>query len=434
MKKNSKNQATTNATTNAKNALQVKQSLQRLQETQKRYESERQTAQESGNERKAQAYEKMLATNAKRIEKTLEEYRQATARESAQGILKAERERAKAEYLKRLESMSEEERLEELSKKADKMPINESEVIDDITAQTMGERIAVKAIKTAYQASGNPFMLQLYSGLIVDILYSTKNAKSVISDGYDIAQIAIGFLLSYKGKKLSEESGLLNKDGESVTILRACFKAVNSYIMGERQTSYKKVYLEDIEGVFYEVPFKWDLPTIYDYKAVVNVIKKLKLSQMEKRILSMRMQGKSREDIATLLGVARGNVNTYLQRIAKKVQAVYGVEENALDNASKAREKETKKRNEETKKRNATPTQTKATDFESKTHAEKIATLKRLYLKAKAKGNEEKAENIKRYALKLEKDERRAQEVNTKQADIEKRLARLIKQANAPTK
>ena len=433
MRKNTNKTTQSNPKT-PKTATQAKQDLQRLQATQKRYESERQTAQESGDERKAQAYEKMIATNAKRIEKALDEYRQAVQRESATGILQAERERAKADYLKRLESMDENERLQEMENALKDLPVNDTETITDETAQTMGERIAIRALKTTYQASGNPFILRLYCGLIVDILHNTKSATDNITDGYDIAQNAVLFLLSYRGQKLTDNAnnGETDKDGNPVNILRACFRIVGRYIDGERQKEYKRAYLEDADGVFYEIPFKWDLPTIADYKAVARVIEKLKLSQMEKRIFSMRMQGKSRDEIATALNIARGNVNTYCQRIAKKAQAVYGVDEKTLETANNARARETAKRKAETAKRNANPTATKTADFESKTHAQKIATLKRLYRQAIKDGNQEKADKIKRFAVRLEKQHRQETATGEKQAEIEKRLARLMRQVNAP--
>ena len=392
MKKNSKNQATTNTTTNA------------------------------------------TATKKRLTGKALAKYRNALFANSATGILQAERQRAKMEYLKRLESMSESERLQEMENAENALPVNDTETIADETAQTMGERIAIRALKTTYQASGNPFILRLYCGLIVDILHNTKSATDNITDGYDIAQNAVLFLLSYRGQKLTDNAnnGETDKDGNPVSILRACFRVIGRYIDGERQKEYKRAYLEDAVGVIYEIPFKWDLPTIADYKAVSRVIEKLKLSQMEKRIFSMRMQGKSRDEIATALSIARGNVNTYLQRIAKKAQAVYGVDENALSIASKARANETAKRKAETAKRNAHPTTTKTADFESKTHAEKIATLKRLYKKAKASGNQEKADKIKAFAIRLERQHRQEIATAEKQAKIEKRVARLMRQVNAP--
>lgn len=395
MRKNSKNQATTNTTTATANANATAKTL---------------------------------------TGKALAKYRKQLFANSATGILQAERQRAKMEYLKRLESMDENERLQEMENALNALPVNDTETIADETAQTMGERIAIRALKTTYQASGNPFILRLYCGLIVDILHNTKSATDNITDGYDIAQNAVLFLLSYRGQKLTDNAnnGETDKDGNPITILRACFRVVGRYIDGERQKEYKRAYLEDADGVLYEIPFKWDLPTIADYKAVARVIEKLKLSQMEKRIFSMRMQGKSRDEIATALNIARGNVNTYCQRIAKKAQAVYGVDEKTLETANNARARETAKRKAETAKRNANPTATKTADFESKTHAEKIATLKRLYKKAKASGNQEKADKIKAFAIRLERQHRQEIATAEKQAEMEKRLARLMRQVNAP--
>ena len=395
MRKNSKNQATTNTTTATANANATAKTL---------------------------------------TGKALAKYRKQLFANSATGILQAERQRAKMEYLKRLESMDENERLQEMENALNALPVNATETIADETAQTMGERIAIRALKTTYQASGNPFILRLYCGLIVDILHNTKSATDNVTDGYDIAQNAVLFLLSYRGQKLTDNAnnGETDKDGNPITILRACFRVVGRYIDGERQKEYKRAYLEDADGVLYEIPFKWDLPTIADYKAVSRVIEKLKLSQMEKRIFSMRMQGKSRDEIASALNIARGNVNTYLQRIAKKAQAVYGVDEKTLETANGARARETQKRKAENTKRNAHPTTTKTADFESKTHAQKIATLKRLYKKAKASGNQEKADKIKAFAIHLEKQHRQEIATGEKQAEIEKRLARLMRQVNAP--
>ena len=366
--------------------------------------------------------------------KRLETYRKQLFANSANGILQAEKERAKQEYLKRLESMSESERLQEMENAVNALPVDDNETITDATAQTMGERIAVRALKTTYQASGNPFILRLYCGLIVDILHNTKTATETITDGYDIAQNAVLFLLSYRGQKLTDgaNNGEKDKDGNGITILRACFRIVGRYIDGERQKEYKRAYIEDENGLVYEIPFKWDLPTIADYKAVKRVIERLKLSQMEKRIFAMRMQGKSNTETANALSITENAVKVYRNRIRAKVAKVYGVDEKTAETAEKVRANETARRKTETAKRNATPTATKTADFDGKTYAEKIATLKRLYKKAKASGNAETAEKIKRYAVKLAKQHRNETATAEKQTEIEKRLARLVKQANAP--
>lgn len=133
-----------------------------------------------------------------------------------------------------------------------------AEIITADNVQTMGERIAVRALKTCYQKGGQPFIYALYCGLVADIT-ENKKTGAPLSDGYDIAQTASAYLCEYIGKTLQDKTtdGQTDKDGQPVTILRACFRAVNRYIMGERQHDYKRVYVDEIDEngatLYYEI-------------------------------------------------------------------------------------------------------------------------------------------------------------------------------------
>lgn len=206
--------------------------------------------------------------------------------------------------------------------------VNNAEIITADNVQTMGERIAVRALKTCYQKGGQPFIYTLYCGLIADIT-ENKKTGAPLSDGYDIAQTACLFLCAYMGKTLQDKTadGQTDKDGNPVTILRACFRAVNHYIMGERQREYKRAYVDEIDEktgatLYYEIPEFYDIPTATDYKRVNELITALKLSQNEKRFLSYRLRGYSLDVIAQKMGIARGNVNTYRQRIKAKADKI----------------------------------------------------------------------------------------------------------------
>lgn len=206
--------------------------------------------------------------------------------------------------------------------------VNNAEIITADNVQTMGERIAVRALKTCYQKGGQPFIYTLYCGLIADIT-ENKKTGAPLSDGYDIAQTASAFLCDYIGKTLQDTTtdGQTDKDGQPVSILRACFRAVNRYIMGERQREYKRAYVDEIDEktgatLYYEIPEFYDIPTATDYKRVNELITALKLSQNEKRFLSYRLRGYSLDVIAQKMGIARGNVNTYRQRIKAKADKI----------------------------------------------------------------------------------------------------------------
>lgn len=205
--------------------------------------------------------------------------------------------------------------------------VNNAEIITADNVQTMGERIAVRALTTCYQKGGQPFIYALYCGLVADIT-ENKKTGAPLSDGYNIAQTACAFLCAYMGKTLQDATtdGQTDKDGNPITILRACFRAVNRYIMGERQHEYKRLYVDEIDekgnALYYEIPEFWDIPTATDYKTVTAKIAEMKLSMNEKRVLTYRLRGVSLEGIARIIGADRRNVTTYLQRIRTKAQKI----------------------------------------------------------------------------------------------------------------
>lgn len=202
-----------------------------------------------------------------------------------------------------------------------------ADVITADNVQTIGERIAVRALKTCYQKGGQPFIHSLYCGLIADIT-ENKNTGAPLSDGYDIAQTASAFLCGYIGQTLQDKTtdGQTDKDGNPVSVLRACFRAVNRYIMGERQREYKRAYVDETDekgdALYYEIPDEWDIPTATDYKRVNELITALKLSANEKRFLSYRLRGYSLDVIAHKMGVKRDTLNAYRQRIKGKAQKI----------------------------------------------------------------------------------------------------------------
>ena len=193
--------------------------------------------------------------------------------------------------------------------------------------QTMGERIAVRALKTCYQKGGQPFIYTLYCGLIADIT-ENKKTGAPLSDGYDIAQTACAYLCEYIGKGLHDKTtdGQTDKDGQPVSILRACFRAVNRYIMGERQHDFKRVYVDDIDEngatLYYEIPAEWDTPTATDYKRVADLIGQLDLPQRQKQVLRYRLRGLSVNATAQKMGVTKQAVQNLLRKVQAKAKAI----------------------------------------------------------------------------------------------------------------
>lgn len=218
------------------------------------------------------------------------------------------------------------------------------EIITRENVKTMGERIAIRALKTIIDKSsrmtentanksGGQYnaIYNLYIGLIQDIRHlspdfdSNESINYTISDGYDIAGEAIKFLMGYvdKGLTLESESNESDKQGNKITIKRACFRKINRYIMAQKQREYKFTYLSEFDDNgehLVQVSFEWDMPTITDYNGINNLIKALKLSNREKVFLTYRLRGKSLSEIADNMGIKRDTLNIYAKRIKDKAK------------------------------------------------------------------------------------------------------------------
>lgn len=208
-----------------------------------------------------------------------------------------------------------------------KTQIPENTIITQDNILSLGERISVRALKTCIAKSGQPFMYDLYNNLIADITHNII-ANEPLTDAYDIVQTACLHLCKYIGKGVIDNTtdGQTDKDGKPITILRATFRAVNKYIMGERAHEYKRVYVDDVDAsgniLYYTIPDGWDMPTATDYKKVCGLIEKMGLSANEKKVLYYRLRGIATCTIAEYMGVKKQNIITYQQRILKKAEKI----------------------------------------------------------------------------------------------------------------
>lgn len=228
---------------------------------------------------------------------------------------------------------------------------------------TLSEIIAVKAMKTNLasgkgltmdeyrkkiengenpNASGNFNPLYyLYINLVCDIMSRKKDYKQALGNGYDIVQTIALYLTANIGKKTTDENtdGEKNKDGTTADIWRTAFRVANRYIKGERKQIYKCIYVDEInengERIYYEIPQNWDVPTVTDYKTITAIIKQLKLTDTEKKILYYRLRGIgvdsqqngktkqlkkgiSTRTIAEKIGLSKSTVDRHIQNIRRK--------------------------------------------------------------------------------------------------------------------
>ena len=164
---------------------------------------------------------------------------------------------------------------------------------------------------------------KLYNGLIKDLHHSNE-PNYVISDGYDYVQIAICFLLQFKGRYVHETCSN-DKKGKPVSIKTACFRHVDSYLMKFRRknaqqrqidfTNNKEMLVDPIDC--------FDNPTM-DYSKADAILQTLQLSDIELKVLNCYLNGMKQAQGISSLGIQRGSVNYRKACIRQKFQLCFG--------------------------------------------------------------------------------------------------------------
>ena len=213
-----------------------------------------------------------------------------------------------------------------------------SQVITFDNVQALGEHTASKALKTIHRKSQDKYIYILIKDLQTDLHKAKRDIEYTYSNAFDIVQLATCFYLQYVGQPLNAtaNNGELDKDGNPIDILRACYRTVNRYIMAHKNKVYKTLYLQDIDengklGEYIAIPHLWDIGTkangeqthtIQDLNDIKNLFDNLNLSVTENKVLSARLRGFGYDIIAKKLGISKGTVQTYIKRIQAKAIAI----------------------------------------------------------------------------------------------------------------
>ena len=196
------------------------------------------------------------------------------------------------------------------------LPVSDDNVI------LMGQMIALQVFRNVLMFDYK-VVEKLYNGLIKDLHHSTE-LNYVISDGYDYVQIAICFLLQFKGRYVHETCSN-DKKGKPVSIKTACFRHVDSYLMKFRRknaqqrqidfTNNKEMLVDPIDC--------FDNPTI-DYSKADAILQTLQLSDIELKVLNCYLNGMKQAQVISSLGIQRGSVNYRKACIRQKYQLCFG--------------------------------------------------------------------------------------------------------------
>ena len=192
--------------------------------------------------------------------------------------------------------------------------LSKDEPITEENVKFRGERTAIRAVKSVLGKTGGDFMQRVYRDLLNDV--DKFNIQGyVLTESYDIAQEATGFLCGYIGKKLTDL--VIDQYGEPVTILKACFRYVNNYIMRAYRKSFKTTQIDDMPGHQFKVEFDWNAGEV-DYTDVDQRIAAMRLTPKQKALLDYRMSGMSIAKTAVALSVVRSSVRYSLRYIQQK--------------------------------------------------------------------------------------------------------------------
>ena len=195
------------------------------------------------------------------------------------------------------------------------------EYITSENIHILAQKIAIQALKTHLQKSGQKFAIRLYNNAIIDI-NNQKNIDYVFTDSMDIIQLTIQYLMQYVDIKhsLNDYSNDINaKTGEHKSIKNACYSVINKYIYGQKKQLTKSVWIDLLDNTEYRVPKHYDIANAKTLTLFNSFCKKINLTDRQKQILKYRyFLGLSHRQIAKKLGVYYNAINKTVAQIRTK--------------------------------------------------------------------------------------------------------------------
>ena len=201
-----------------------------------------------------------------------------------------------------------------------------AEPISNENVKLMGEMIALQALRTVKKFDMK-VADRLYIGLIKD-LHHMGEIDYIVSDGYDVAQIAICFLYQFVGHTANEIYGK-DKQGKDITIKLACYREVDHFInLLRNRPDRRGTVVESIDFTDYKAlpmdPVNCFEHEQTDYSKYDELAEALQLSALELAILNCYMNGMVQSEVCAELGIGRGTINHRKASIRQRYYSLYG--------------------------------------------------------------------------------------------------------------
>lgn len=200
-------------------------------------------------------------------------------------------------------------------KKRKCISLEDSLVITLDNVQTIGEKIAVCAVKNAKRfAYGS--LDKLYKGLIHNISCNLSIDEH-FTDGYDIAQEAICYLCQFIGHKLGEVC-IPNIHKGLDCIRLGCYKHLYCYLRKQKK------HIQDEEDIgWYLNKDLLEYKESSSYTKVFQIIKALDLTEQEKAIVLYMADGITYNKMAEFMHACIKTIRKRRMQIKEKYIAYY---------------------------------------------------------------------------------------------------------------
>ena len=194
-----------------------------------------------------------------------------------------------------------------------------TEPISNDNVKLMGEMIALQALRNVMPYDFE-VVSKLYNGLVKDLNHISQ-IDYTITDGYDYAQLAICFLLQFKGMYVGDIYGK-DRYGKYIAIKTACFRKVDSELMHFRKDIARNRQFE-LNHNKKDIPDPRDCfeDKNEDYAKADTIIEKLHLTEQELDTLNCCINKMKRSEIAAELGITVHGVRYRKLRIRQKYNA-----------------------------------------------------------------------------------------------------------------
>ena len=192
-----------------------------------------------------------------------------------------------------------------------------SEVISFDNVQKMGEMLTLKSLRT--RSTYPRYNLEwLYLSFIRD-LNRHNEPHHVFSDAYDLVQVAVCFLCSFVGHRLTDVYSI-NK-GKDITIKKAAYTLIGKHIDKICRYAKHTCNLDEASLISVEI----DAYKEQDFSAVDNTISRLGLTTVEQETLDCFMADMGSIDIERLFGINHTTVWRRRLRIQAKYNALFNL-------------------------------------------------------------------------------------------------------------